>query len=250
VIEQQERQPHAILDFESRLLKARKIARLIGTARSLKGAHILDIGTGAGYIAGALAAEAGPEGGVWAVDVRDQRRIMHGFSFTQVDDTDLPFEDGFFDVVLSNHVIEHVGERDDQLSHLSEIHRVLKPGGLAYLAVPNRWVLVEPHFRLPLLSWLPEPWRDPYVRAAGRGDYYDCNLPTRTDICALFEEADFVSSELTIEAMRVLREVESPGPFLRLLFSAPEPLLRLLLPINPTMIFLLRKPARTGAARA
>jgi SAM-dependent methyltransferase len=45
----------------------------------------------------------------------------------------IPFEDNHFDVVLCNHVLEHV--RDD-IQALSEIRRVLKPGGFAILQVP------------------------------------------------------------------------------------------------------------------
>lgn len=45
----------------------------------------------------------------------------------------IPFEENRFDVVLCNHVLEHV--RDDILA-MKEIHRVLKPGGFAILLVP------------------------------------------------------------------------------------------------------------------
>jgi len=45
----------------------------------------------------------------------------------------IPFKAGTFDVVLCNHVLEHV--RDD-IAAISEISRVLRPGGLAILQVP------------------------------------------------------------------------------------------------------------------
>ena len=43
--------------------------------------------------------------------------------------------------------------------------------------------------------------------------------------------------------MRVLRELETMSVATRVLCSAPEPVLRALLPLNPTMIFLLRRGA-------
>lgn len=45
----------------------------------------------------------------------------------------IPFSADTFDVVLCNHVLEHV--RDD-IKAMQEIHRVLKPGGFAILQVP------------------------------------------------------------------------------------------------------------------
>lgn len=45
----------------------------------------------------------------------------------------IPFPDSQFDVVICNHVLEHV---DSDLKAMQEIHRVLKPGGFAILQVP------------------------------------------------------------------------------------------------------------------
>jgi SAM-dependent methyltransferase len=45
----------------------------------------------------------------------------------------IPFSENEFDVVLCNHVLEHV---DDDIKAMSEIARVLKPGGFAILQVP------------------------------------------------------------------------------------------------------------------
>jgi hypothetical protein len=106
--------------------------------------------------------------------------------------------------------------------------------------VPNRWGLVEPHFRLPFLSWVPRRFADPYVRVARRGTQYDCLLPTRGRAERLFAQAGFEHEEVTIAAMRVYRDLEDLSLPVRLLCGAPAPLLRLLGPVNPTMIFLLR----------
>lgn len=46
---------------------------------------------------------------------------------------DIPFEDGTFDVLFCNHVLEHV---EDDIKVMQEIRRVLKPGGWAILQSP------------------------------------------------------------------------------------------------------------------
>jgi SAM-dependent methyltransferase len=51
----------------------------------------------------------------------------------RVDITDMPFEDGAFDLVIANHVMEHV---EDEGRALAEIHRVIKPDGAAILQTP------------------------------------------------------------------------------------------------------------------
>ena len=45
----------------------------------------------------------------------------------------LPFEDNSFDIVLCNHVLEHI---DDDRQALKEIHRVLRKGGWGIIQVP------------------------------------------------------------------------------------------------------------------
>jgi SAM-dependent methyltransferase len=61
-----------------------------------------------------------------------------------VDITDIKFPDDHFDVVICNHVLEHV--KADRAG-MVECHRVLKPGGEAYFSVPigkDRAVTWEP----------------------------------------------------------------------------------------------------------
>jgi SAM-dependent methyltransferase len=49
------------------------------------------------------------------------------------DATRLPFPDNAFNIVIGNHIMEHIP--DDQLA-MREIHRVLQPGGIAVLQAP------------------------------------------------------------------------------------------------------------------
>src|SRR5581483_8341823 len=58
----------------------------------------------------------------------------------------LPFPEETFDVVVASDVIEHV---QDAGAVVAEAARVLRRGGLLFLATPNRFSLgLEPHVRL------------------------------------------------------------------------------------------------------
>ena len=81
------------------------------------------------------------------------RESFPGTAYVQGDALALPFEDGAFDVVFSNAVIEHVGGRDEQRRFVDECLRVARR---AFVTTPNRWFPVEVHTRLPLVHWLPQ----------------------------------------------------------------------------------------------
>jgi SAM-dependent methyltransferase len=210
------------------------------------GERVLDVGTGSGFIAASLAERVGPAGSVVAVDVVEKRQVSDGFEFTPVAGTTLPFPDQSFDIVLSNHLFEHVGGTDDTLHHLREVARVLRDGGVCYLAVTNRYVVIEPHFHLPFLSWLPAALRTPYVRLFRGGRAYDCDLPSRSDVLALLASAGLAYDELTLAAIDELRRVEGGTPAVRLARRLPTAILRRALPLIPTMVFLLRRAPSTG----
>ncbi|WP_295886269.1 bifunctional 2-polyprenyl-6-hydroxyphenol methylase/3-demethylubiquinol 3-O-methyltransferase UbiG [uncultured Thiohalocapsa sp.] len=227
---------HAYGDIAHRERKAGKIHRLIAEIRPLADCHVLEVGAGAGIISRALSRVVGAAGSVTAVDVVDERVVTDGYRFQQVADARLPFDDGCFDVVISNHVIEHVGPRPAQLVHLREIRRVLRPDGLLYLAAPNRWAIVEPHFHLPALSWLPHGLADRYVRATGRGDRYDCWPRGPQGLRALFAETGFHIMDICPAAVR-LEAAQRQGPIARMLRATPDAALRRLSLLMPSLIF-------------
>jgi SAM-dependent methyltransferase len=241
------RRPHAAPDGQGRRHKARKIRDLLALtpAQSIR---MLEIGCGSGAIAHYFATCAELDCAVDAVDVIDQRQAREGYSFQVVDGVRLPFGEDRFDVVISNHVIEHVGDGAEQLTHLREIARVLVPGGVAYLATPNRWQMVEPHYRLAFLSWLPRRWRSSYLRISGKGGYYDCEPLRMGELESMIDVAGLQYRNLCVPALRHVLAVEQNGSRIaRALLLVPDWTLQGLRRLSPTHVYLLRRALRTGA---
>lgn len=237
------RAPHAVLDPESRRRKARKIATMLAEERPLAGLRVLDVGTGAGVIAARLAEAVGEHGEVHAVDVVDLRVETDGYEFHLIDGVTLPFPDASFDIVVSNHCIEHTGGLLEQEQHMRELARVLRPDGTGYFTAPNRWAPLETHFKLLGLSWLPSvAMQSRYVQLSRRGERYDCRLLTRPEVRSLFAAAGLDARERTLDAMRVMGDVEDPSLAFRALLLAPDWLLRAGFGVVPTLVFTFRHP--------
>lgn len=73
--------------------------------------------------------------------------VERGFVREIGSDGVIPFEDGFFDLVVSNQVFEHV---EDLEAVNAQLGRVLKPDGVMYHHFPSREVLREAHIGIPL----------------------------------------------------------------------------------------------------
>ena len=71
----------------------------------------------------------------WPVDIDPKKDIRE-----IVDITDIPFRDNEFDLIICNHVLEHV---PDDKKAMSELYRVLKPGGKAMINVPIKMQMKE-----------------------------------------------------------------------------------------------------------
>jgi SAM-dependent methyltransferase len=78
-----------------------------------------------------------------------------------------------FDLIVLDNVLEHL---PDQAKALSLIVQLLRPGGVFYLVVPNKWWPIEVHYHLPFLGWLPLDLANAYLRWTGKGnDYADAS---------------------------------------------------------------------------
>jgi SAM-dependent methyltransferase len=83
---------------------------------------------------------------------------------------DIPLEDNQYDVVFCNHVMEHV---DDPIRCMSELNRVMKPGGWAIMQVPQDMSRTETYEDKSITS--PDErekhfWQKDHVRLFGK-DY-------------------------------------------------------------------------------
>src|SRR5215213_5457306 len=113
----------------------RRRALLLGAVRP--GERVLDLGCGAGrFVAVLREAGADPVGVELAQAALDRaRRNVSGADLRLVaPDGSLPLPHGEFDVVWCSEVLEHV---PDTIALLTEVRRVLKPGGRLLVTVPD-----------------------------------------------------------------------------------------------------------------
>lgn len=82
--------------------------------------RILDVGCGVNKLAGAIGIDRNP---------RTQADVL-----CDLDHIPYPFRDNSFDGLRAVHVIEHVS---DVIRAMEEFHRLVRPGGVIYLATPH-----------------------------------------------------------------------------------------------------------------
>lgn len=222
--------------------KARIIAHICGE-RLARAERVGDLGSGTGIVKREL--EAIYDRPVLGFEI-DAGFIEEEERMVVADVHRLPVPDGSLDFAVANHLYEHV---EDQPLFFRELRRVLAEGGEAYVSAGNRLAVVEPHYRLPFLSWMPRPLADLYLRVTGRGSTYrGIRFRTYGTLRSMMERAGLRVRDETERAIDDLLE-ETWGrrwvPLWRLFARLPElfrrPLLRWL---SPQWFFLVQRPAR------
>lgn len=238
-----------------RRVKAAKIVSVLEHflgAGGLAARTAVDVGCSTGFTAAALA-DAGAAVIGLDIDVPGLRYASERFggsiSFLCADGSALPFPDRSIDIVVFNHIYEHVVDAD---AVMSEIRRVLRPDGVAYLGLGNRLGVVEPHYRLPFLSWLPRNLADRYVAATGRAPNYYERFRTRRALRRMCGDLQVWDYTYTILADASRFQAHDMVP--RRLRSLPPAFWHLFAPVMPTFIWVCTpgsgRPAGTGAREA
>jgi hypothetical protein len=113
---------------------------------------------------------------------------------------------------------------------------VLSPTGLVYLGLANKYGVIEPHHRLPFLSWLPRSLADRYIRFVGKGSEYYEQLQTRAklvEMCSGLTVWDYTYTVLCDpERFHALDVVPRP------LRRVPRVAWRIFQPVLPTFIWI------------
>jgi len=240
-----------MLNEESRRRKAAKIISVLQHflgREDLIGLKALDIGSSTGFISDELR-KAGAK--VTGLDIDEpglagaRERFGNSIEFICAGGEDIPSPAQSFDIVIFNHIYEHVVDAD---AVMTDIRRVLRPDGVVYLGLGNRLGVIEPHYKLPFLSWLPKWAANRYIRVTGRASTYYETFRTRPNLrrmCAGLNVWDYTYTVLT-ESRKFAADDLVP----KRLGSAPAWFWQSLAPIIPTYIWVGTPGSRRPAGPA
>ena len=130
----------------------------------------------------------------------------HAISTLVGDGCALEFDDGSYDIVFSNSVIEHVGSWEKQQEFAAELRRV---GGALWVQTPAYECPIEPHFLAPAVHWLPRSvrrfvvrWLTPWgwlqrpTREELERMVDEIRLLTRSEVLSLFPDCEILTERL------------------------------------------------------
>lgn len=240
------RQSPILLDTEYKKPKIEKMLAVLEDAGCIPGKSnkktAVDVGCSAGLFASALSPYFYEVFGIdidtHALEIAKQQHAKPNVRYVLGDSLNLPFPDNSIDLVLCNHVYEHV---PDATQLFDEILRILSPNGVCYFGAASRLTFIEPHYHLPLLSWLPKPLAHFYMKVSGKGEYYYEKLKTLWGIRRLTKQ--FIISDYTLEIVRNPDRYKARDLFPKngLLEKIPIVIWKSFYWVLPSYIFILRK---------
>ena len=168
-----------MFDLDIRVKKSKKAINVIKDhLHELKDLNLLDIGCSTGimtneyskYFSKTIGIDIDKEAINYALKNFNNQKI----TFFQASYDDERITKQRFDVITCSHIYEHVSDSKDLLD---TIYNILEPGGVCYFVGGNRFKIIEPHFKLPFLSFLPKKVARLYLKLTKKeGDYYQKHL--------------------------------------------------------------------------
>lgn len=229
-----ERVAGRLAEQEFGLEQLRGIERALGV---FAGKRLLNVGCGTGGF-NVAAERAGAR--TWGIDASQEavaicglrRALGAGGRYSAAAAEALPFRDGAFDLVVCLSTLEHVA---DVKASLTEMARVLGPGGGLFVYAPSGWACYESHYKLtwpPWLSWFPRPLARLYLRLRGRPTEFAGTLNALSvRRCRRVLEV----AGARVEELSVGTEEQTGGPLLRACYRT--------LRVKPYIALVARKPA-------
>ena len=196
---EQSNKASSMFDVEGRIEKAKKTISVLKThLGDISNLKLLDIGSSSGIMTNEYSKHCKEVIGI-DIDSKAVKFANENFKTDILKFIDTPleeysYENSSFDIITCSHIYEHVPS-DKVL--MDNIYKLLKPGGVCYFAAVNRFTIIEPHYRLPFLSYFPKKISNIYISLFTDHEMYYENLKSCRNLKKLVHE--FKITDYTLE---------------------------------------------------
>jgi 2-polyprenyl-3-methyl-5-hydroxy-6-metoxy-1,4-benzoquinol methylase len=230
------------LDARLRRTRGEAFAGILAEHVGLSGQRLLDVGSGFGELVVACLSRGAQATGIDPDPerVHISRLLLESLGLPPVIEhasgEALPFRDVEFDIVTSQHVLEHVSHLDKVVA---EMVRVTRPGGRLLVSVPNYLFPYEGHYKMKWFPLTPKPLGKRILQLSGRNPDFllrHVHYTTYPRMMKLWRQHGLTATNITRELVQAGRH--ESAMYRRPLVRA----LALKLSLFPTITWLLRKP--------
>lgn len=177
-------------DFRSEHIHAYLAVLRSELTKSLDECEVLDVGCSTGYLTADLAPYVKNIKGIDIIS-SNIRRAQERAKQLGLKKIRFAVQSGFdlndnkkYDIVILSDVLEHVKSPELLLKKCLDI---LKDDGIMYVNVPNKWFPMEPHKKLPFLSYFPPKMADKYSKLFRKGSYQGYHLLSYSEFVRLLD---------------------------------------------------------------